>query len=433
MKTSSLFDQVIECSSLDRRKFLKLLGLAGATLAVPRLASAATPLARVVVVGGGFGGATAAKYLALWGKGKVQVTLVDANPQHISCILSNLVVTGSLGMADITIGLGTLASKYGIKLVVGRATEVNPSAKTVAVSSTGGTVPLPYDHLILAPGIDFVMPAGSYDANLTPHAWVAGTQTTLLKGQVAGLKKGGVFLMNIPKAPYRCPPGPYERACVIADHIKRKKLGGKVIVCDANPGITAEPVGFGNAFANTFKGIVDYKPNCTVLSVSSASKTFVTSLGNISGQVANFLPDMKAGALVSAAGLVDAGSRWAAVDPLSYGSIRYPEIHVIGDSQATAQPKSGTMANAQAKVCADAILRAIDGQAPNPAPVTMSACYSPITSKTASWLTASYQYDSVTKAMKRVDASFGEAKAPSAENYIDMFDWANSLFEDTFM
>ena len=129
MKTSSLFDQAIESSSLDRRKFLKLLGLAGATLAVPRLASAATPLARVVVVGGGFGGATAAKYLALWGKGKVQVTLVDASVQHISCILSNLVVTGSLGMADITIGLGTLASKYGIKLVVGRATEVNPSAK----------------------------------------------------------------------------------------------------------------------------------------------------------------------------------------------------------------------------------------------------------------------------------------------------------------
>jgi len=433
MKTPSLIDQVLESTTLDRRKFIKLLGLAGATLAIPRLASAATPLARVVVVGGGFGGATAAKYLALWGKGKVQVTLVDASPQHISCILSNLVVTGALGMADITIGLGTLASKYGIKVVVGRATEVNPLAKTVSVSTTGGTVPLPYDHLILAPGIDFVTPAGNYDATLTPHAWVAGPQTTLLKSQVAGLKKRGVFLMNIPKAPYRCPPGPYERACVIADYIKRKKLGGKVIVCDANPGITAEPVGFGNAFSKTFKGIVEYMPNCTVLSVNSASKTFVTSLGNISGQVANYLPDMKAGALVSAAGLVDAGARWAPVDPLSYGSIRHPDIHVIGDSQATAQPKSGTMANAQAKVCADAILRAIEGQAPDPVPVTMSACYSPITSRNASWLTASYQYDAATKAMKRVDASFGEAKAPSAENYIDMFDWANSLFEDTFL
>ncbi len=433
MKIFNPFDHVLESTSVDRRKFLKLLGLTGASLAIPRLASAASPLARVVVVGGGFGGATAAKYLAIWGKGKVQVTLVDASAQHVSCILSNLVVTGAMGMADITIGLGTLASKYGINLVVGRAMGVDPSAKTVAVSTTGGTVSLPYDHLILAPGIDFLMPAGSYDANLTPHAWIAGPQTTLLKSQVAGLKKRGVFLMNIPKAPYRCPPGPYERACMIADHIKRKRLGGKVIVCDANPGITAEPVGFGNAFAKTFRGIVEYKPNCAVLSVNSATKTFVTSQGNISGQVANYLPDMKAGALVSAAGLVDAGARWAAIDPLTYGSIRYPEIHVIGDSQATAQPKSGTMANAQAKVCADAILRAIDGQSPDPAPVTMSACYSPITSKTASWLTASYQYDAATKAMKRVEASFGEASAPSAENYIDMFDWSNSLFEDTFL
>lgn len=433
MKNTSSFNEILESSKLGRRKFFQILGMAGASLALPRMVSAASPAMRVVVVGAGFGGATVAKYLNLWGKGSVQVTLVDANPQHISCILSNLVVTGTLGMSDITIGLQNLTSKYGVNFVLGRAMSVNPVARTVDVVTAGGTTPLSYDHLVLAPGIDFVTPAGDYSQDLTPHAWVAGPQTVTLRSQVAGLKKKGVFLMNIPKAPYRCPPGPYERACVMADYIKRKKLGGKVIVCDANPGITAEPVNFGNAFSKTFKGIVDYKPNCTVLSVNSATKTFVTSLGNISGQVANYLPDMKAGALVSAAGLVDAGSRWAAVDPLTYGSVRYPEIHVIGDSQGTGQPKSGTMANAQAKVCADAILRTIDGQAPNPNPVTMSACYSPITSKTASWLTASYQYDPATKAMKRVDPSFGEAKAPSAENYIDMFDWANSLFEDTFM
>ncbi len=419
-------------SSLDRRSFFRMLGLAGASFAVPTIVSAATPPARVVVVGGGFGGATAAKYLALWGKGRVSVTLVDASAQHISCILSNLVVTGTLGMPDVTIGLGTLSSKYGVNLVVGRATGVSPVAKTVEVSTAKGMVSLPYDHLILAPGIDFVQPAGAYDANVTPHAWVAGPQTLLLKQQLAGLKKGGSFVMTIPKAPYRCPPGPYERACVVADYIKRKKLGGKVIVLDANPGITAEPVNFGNAFTKTFAGIVSYKPNCPVLSIDSAKRTLTTPLGKISGQVVNHLPDMKAGALIAAAGLLDAGARWAAVDPLTYGTIRYPEIHVIGDSQATGQPKSGTMANAQAKVCADAILRAIDGQPPNPGPVTMSACYSPITSKTASWLTASYQYDAPSRSMKRVEASFGEAKAPSAENYIDMFDWANSLFEDTF-
>lgn len=420
-------------TALDRRKFFQILGLAGASLTLPRFLSAATPAARVVVVGAGFGGATAAKYLSLWGKGKVQVTLVEANPQHLSCILSNLVVTGALGMADITIGLEALPSKYGITLVTGRAMSVNPVGRTLDVSTASGSTSLPYDHLILAPGIDFITPAGDYNPELTPHAWVAGPQTTLLRNQLAGLKKKGVFLMNIPKAPYRCPPGPYERACVVADYIKRKRLGGKVIVCDANPGITAEPVNFGNAFSKTFKGIVEYKPNCTVQSVNSASRTFNTTLGTISGTVANYLPDMKAGAMVSAAGLVDAGARWAAIDPLTYGSLRYPEIHVIGDSQATAQPKSGTMANAQAKVCADAILRAIDGQAPNPSPVTMSACYSPITSKTASWLTASYQYDAATKSMKRVEASFGEASSPNAENYIDMFDWANSLFEDSFM
>lgn len=409
-----------------------MVGLAGASFAIPSIVSAATPPARVVVVGGGFGGATAAKYLALWGKGRVSVTLVDANPQHVSCILANLVVTGALGMSDITIGFDTLSSKYGVNFVLGRALGVSPVAKSVEVSTSNGNVSLPYDHLVLAPGIDFVQPAGNYDVNLTPHAWVAGPQTLLLKQQLAGLKKGGVFVMNIPKAPYRCPPGPYERACVVADYIKRKKLRGKVMVLDANPGITAEPVNFGNAFTKTFAGIVTYKPNCPVLSIDSPSRTLTTPLGTFSGQVVNYLPDMKAGALIAAAGLLDAGSRWASVDPLTYGTTRYPEIHVIGDSQATGQPKSGTMANAQAKVCADAILRALDGQPPNPAPVTMSACYSPITSKTASWLTASYQYDATSQSMKRVDASFGEAKAPSSENYIDMFDWAGSLFEDTF-
>jgi NADH dehydrogenase FAD-containing subunit len=432
MNTPSSFNGILEASSLDRRNFVKLLGMVGASLAFPRIASAANPALRVVVVGAGFGGATAAKYLSLWGGNRVQITLVDANPAHISCILSNLVVTGALGMSDITIGLQNLATKYGVSLVLGRAMSVNPAARSVDVATSGGTTSLPYDHLILAPGIDFVTPAGDYNPELTPHAWVAGPQTELLRRQVVGLKKKGVFVMNIPKAPYRCPPGPYERACVVADYIKRKKRKGKVIVLDANPGITAEPVNFGNAFSKTFKGIVEYRPNCQVLAVNSAAKTLVTSQGNVTGSVVNYLPDMRAGALVSAAGLVAAGSRWAAVDPLTYGTPSYPEIHVIGDSQATGQPKSGTMANAQAKVCADAIIRSLDGQPPNPAPVTMSACYSPITSKTASWLTASYQYDPATLSMKRVEESFGEAKSPNSENYIDMFDWANSLFEDTF-
>lgn len=232
--------------------------------------------------------------------------------------------------------------------------------------------------------------------------------------------------MNIAKAPYRCPPGPYERACVVADYIKRKKSSGTVIVADANPGITAEPVNFGNAFNKTFKGIVRYIPNCQVLSVDSTAGTFNTSRGTLLGKAVNYLPDTKAPDWLVAGGLIEQGARWAAVDPLCYASLNYPDIHILGDAQATSQPKSGT------KVCADAIVRALRGQSPNQTPVTMSACYSPMTSNSASWLTASFQYDPATKNMKRVDVSFAKAPAPSAKNLEQMFRWAKSLFADSF-
>jgi NADPH-dependent 2,4-dienoyl-CoA reductase/sulfur reductase-like enzyme len=420
-------------TTLNRRRLMTLLGAGTVMAALPRIGLSGQPTpTRVVIVGGGFGGATAARYLRLWGGDKVSVTLVDANPGHYSCILSNLVVTGAMTLDQITLGFDALQANHGVQIVQGLATTVNAAARTVRVRTATGDFDLPYDKLILSPGVDFIAPAGSYDPTLTPHAWVAGPQTELLRAQIAKLKKGQVFVMNIPKAPYRCPPGPYERACVIADIMLRKKLKGKVIVLDANPGITAEPVNFGNAFSKTFKGIVDYRPNTIITSINSAARSVTTSRGTVKGDVLNYLPDMKAGAIVAEAGLLDAGGRWAVVDPLTYASLKNPDIHVLGDSQATAQPKSGTMANAQAKVCADAILRAIGGNAPDPQPMTTSACYSPITSKSASWLTASYLYDPATRQMKRIEPSFGEAPKPDAENYIDMFRWANSLFADTF-
>jgi sulfide dehydrogenase [flavocytochrome c] flavoprotein chain len=421
-------------NSLSRRRLIQILGGTSAFAALPSLGLAATParVLRVVIVGAGFGGATAARYLRLWGGDKVSVTLVDAHAAHYSCILSNLVVTGAMKMDQITLDLSVLKDIYGVKLVRGLATAVDATTRTVTVKSASGVLALPYDKLILSPGVDFIKPPGSYNATLTPHAWVAGKQTELLRDQIAMLKSGDTFVMNIPKAPYRCPPGPYERACVIADIILRKNLKGKVIVLDANPGITAEPVNFGNAFARTFKGIVDYRPNTVITSINSVNRTVTTTKGIVIGKVLNYLPDMKAGGIVAAAGLLDAGGRWAPVDPLTYASVFNPRIHVLGDSQATAQPKSGTMANAQAKICADAILREISGNQPDQKPMTTSACYSPITNRTASWLTASYQYDQVTRQMMRVEESFAEAESPNNENYTDMFRWANSLFADTF-
>jgi NADPH-dependent 2,4-dienoyl-CoA reductase/sulfur reductase-like enzyme len=418
--------------SMHRRQFLKLAGSAAAFAAVPRAISAAIAPPRVVVVGAGFGGATVARYLRLWG-GSVDVTLIEPNAQHVSCILSNLVVTGALGMDRITLGYDALRAAHGVRVMQGAAVAVDPAARTVDVDTGAGISTLEWDHLVLAPGVDFLPPAGAWDPELTPHAWKAGPQTTLLRDQLGAMPDGGLVVLRIPKAPYRCPPGPYERACAIAEVLQRSKPGAKLVVLDGNPSIAAEPATFERAFTQLYGGLLEYHTNVTVSELDSASRTLQTSLGPLSADVVNFIPDHKAGAIVHAAGLAtDPTGRWAPVSPLSYGTPSHPEIHVIGDSQATGQPKSGHMANAQAKVCADAILRAFQGLPPDPQPVTSSACFSPVARGLASWLHASFRYDVATSAMVRIPESFGEAEAWSAEHYEQMFEWADTLFGDSF-
>lgn len=415
---------------MNRRNFLHLAGVASASLALPRALRAATAAPRVVVVGGGFAGATVAKYLKLWG-GNVDVTLIDRNAAHYACILSNLVVTGQLPIDRIKIGYGDLQSKRGVKFVQGEVLEIDPAARQVVAQVGTGNVSYPYDRLILAPGIEFIAPAGAYDPLLTPHAWQAGPQTLLLKKQLAALPSRGTFVMNIPKSPYRCPPGPYERACVVADYLKRKKPGSRIIVLDANAGIQAEPETFGRAFSQTYRDILTYVTNAEVSAVFSAAKNVVTTQGSFTGAVVNFIPNQRAGGIVTRANLVnDPSSRWALVNPLTYASVANPEIHILGDSQGTGQPKSGHMANSQAKVCADAILRAFNGETPDPAPTTSSACFSPITATKASWLSASFQYDSTSAAMKRVD--LGEAHEPTSDGFQQMYQWADNIFADSF-
>jgi NADPH-dependent 2,4-dienoyl-CoA reductase/sulfur reductase-like enzyme len=416
-------------NGFTRRQFLKLLGATSAFAAAPPALRAATTAPRVVIIGGGFGGATLAKYLKHWG-GNIDVTLVDANASHYSCILSNLVVTNAIPMSRITLSYANLAGKYGVTVLKDMAVAIDPDGHKVTLAS--GMV-LPYDRLVLAPGIDFV-PIPGWDPNLAPHAWQAGPQTTLLKNQLAAMPTGEFFVMTVPKSPYRCPPGPYERACVVADYLKRRKPGSKVILLDANPGITAEPHNFGTAFSTIYKDVIEYYTNASVLEVDSVNKVVLTSIGSFGGAVLNIIPNQQAGKIVRDTGLTtDPTGRWAPVDVLNYASTTYPDIHVLGDSQASTQPKSGHMASSQAKVCADAMLRGFAGGAPYPAPVTNSACYSPITASTASWLTAVYQYDPASKAMKLVPAAFGEAPAPSGDNYQDMFKWADNIFADSFM
>lgn len=414
-------------NQFDRRQFIKLC-MSGAALATASFSvKAATTAPRVVVIGGGFAGATVAKYLRLWG-GNVDVTLVDPAASHISCIGSNLVLNSRLSLSNLTISYDTLRNIHGVHVMQDSAVSVDPLARRVYLASGQR---LDFDRLIVAPGIDFLTIPG-LDPNRIPHAWKAGSQTLLLKKQLEAMPNGGKFVLTIPPAPYRCPPGPYERVCVVADYIRRKKPNSKVIVLDANADIMAEKHTFSTAFTGIYANIVEYHTNVAVNSADSTTLALNTSIGSIQGNVINVIPTQQAGKIVMDSGLVPSGSRWAPVNPLSYESTVVPGVHILGDSQGTGQPKSGHMANAQAKVCADAILRSFAGLTPDAAPKTNSACYSPITYDTASWLTVVFAYDPVSRTMKSVPGTLTEAPTPTKDNFEQMLGWMANMFTDSF-
>ena len=412
----------------SRRHFLKSLGLSAGVVALPTIVRAAPVRPHVIVVGGGFAGATAAKYLRHWST-TVDVTLIEPNANYYSPILSNLVLNGQRNLSQLSFNYSSLAQQYGINVIQDRVSTIDSTNHTVTLS--GGST-LDYDRLILAPGIDF-MDVPGLDSNLIPHAWQSGPQVQQLQQQLAAMPTGGTFVMTIPKAPYRCPPGPYERACVVADYLKRNNPSAKLVVLDANAGIIVEQETFNHAFTVTYAGIVEYLPDSALESVDSTQRIATTSFGDYVADVLNVIPPHQAGSLIHQAGLAnDATGRWATVNPLSYESTAAADIHVIGDSQATGQPKAGHIANAEAKVCADAVLRLLAGGQPYASPMTNSACYSPISSDTASWLTAVFAYNPVSGAMEVVPQSLGASQGASTSNYRKMFDWADSLFGDTF-
>ena len=386
---------------------------------------------RVIVIGGGMGGATVAKYLRLWGDG-ISVTLVERMPTYTSNIMSSMVLTGQRSMSSLTFKYDTLRSKYGITTVFGEVVAIDPVG--VKVTLADGTV-LAADRIVMAPGISFDDVPGLNGSNKMPHAWQAGPQTTLLASQLAALPSRGVAVLSIPKTPYRCPPGPYERACLIADWLRVNKPGSKLIVLDANPGIVTEVDNFTNAFMGLHGNVIEYHANAEVTSVDPASMTLITTVGTIRGDVINMIPRQRAGALVATAGLNNATEgRFAGVNVLSYASTvsGADKVHIIGDSSATTQPKAGHIANQEAKVCADAISRILSGGAPDPAPVTNSACYSTITMSQASWLTAVFRYNPTALAMVPVAASSAASTGWNSDSFEEMSTWFNALMADSF-
>ena len=417
----------------SRRDFIKAVGASGALLVSGHAFARATkpPMGRVVVIGGGYAGATAAKYLRLWSLGAIEVIMVEANQQFVSCPLSNLVLGGSKTIHDLTFGYDALKANHGIKWLQDTVTAIDSGAKKVSMLRGE----LSYDRLIVAPGIDFnydelPMLASAEAQQQVPHAWKAGWQTVNLRKQLEAMPDGGVFVMNVPKAPYRCPPGPYERACQLASYLKVHKPKSKIIVLDANAEIISKKGLFTKVFKETYAGIIDYRPDHSIKGVDLATKTVITDFDKISADVLNVIPPQRAGKIAQIAALTEKDYPWCEVNFLSYESKLVEHVHVLGDSVAAGLPKSAHMATNQAKVCANAIVQLMAGQAPDPAPVFANTCYSFVSDTSAMHVANVYRYDAGKKMMISAEGG-GVSISPSEKEAVYATAWAQNIWADT--
>jgi NADPH-dependent 2,4-dienoyl-CoA reductase/sulfur reductase-like enzyme len=360
-----------------RREFLKsavAVTASAALFSVPTFARGAAP--RVVVVGGGFAGASCARALRKADPG-IAVTLVEANATFTACPFSNAVIAG---LRELSAQQFTYERVAADGIVVARTTATAVDAQARSVTLADGTR-LPYDRLVLAPGIEFRWGAlPGYDeaaAGQMPHAWRAGEQTLLLRRQLEDMPDGGLVVISAPANPFRCPPGPYERASLIAHYLKTKKPRSKLILLDAKDAFSKQRL-FQSAWSELYPGLLEWVPlskGGNVTSVDAATRTLVTDFGRHKAAVANVIPPQKAGRIADAAGVADR-SGWCPIDPVTFESKLVPRIHVIGDAAiAGAMPKSAFAANSQAKTCAEAVARLVTGGAPS-VPKLINTCYS---------------------------------------------------------
>ena len=423
---------------LRRRGLLQAgAGLLG-TLAASGCATRASLAPRrnaphVVVIGGGFAGATCARYLRKWSPG-TRVTLAEREPRFVSCPLSNLVLGGSRNIGSLTRDYAGLRAE-GIDVINDSVTAIDAAARTVRLAR-GDT--LRYDRLVVAPGVDMAadevpgLASAMADGSLL-HAWKAGLQTVALRRQLEAMPDGGLFVLHIPRAPYRCPPGPYERACQVAWYFRQHKPRSKVLVLDANDDIVSKQGLFRAAWDTLTPGIVEYRGGQQLLEVDAPRKTVRLTFGEVRADVLNVIPPQRAGAVAAMAGLITANERWCGVDFRSFESRVAPGIHVLGDAilAAPQMPKSGHMANGHAKVCAHAIAALLDGREPDPEPVIGNTCYSFVNDRQAVHVASVHRYDAAKRTMLVVDGTFGVSPGLNDREGAYAEAWARNIWADT--
>jgi sulfide dehydrogenase [flavocytochrome c] flavoprotein chain len=424
---------------MQRRQFLQTSALATALLGgMPLSATAKSAKGKVVVIGGGYGGATAAKYLRLLSGNQLDVTMVEPNSTFVSCPMSNLVVGGIRKISEISTPYTGLTRSHGVKMVKDYVTSIDVDKRTVKLKS-GKT--LPYDKLVLSPGIDLQLDKieGLAAANANGQilqAWKAGPETVGLRKQLEAMPDGGTYVLNVPLAPYRCPPGPYERASMVANYFKQYKPKSKVLLLDANADVTSKGKLFKGVWESEYKGILEYRPNMKVTGVDGATKTVRFEFEDpIKGDVLNILPEQRAGKLAVDSGIANLNGRWAEVDYMTFESTVAPNVHVIGDSVqgAPQMPKSGHMANSQAKVVAAAIVAQLSGWEPNAKPLTNNTCYSYVTTNNVIHVASVHVYDAEKKTFLTVPGSGGVSAEPNELEGTYAWNWAQNIWADTLV
>ena len=426
---------------MKRRNFLGLgaATLATATFGYPGLLLGQTG-ARVVVIGGGTGGSSVAKYLKR-ADANLQVTLIEPNAIYHTCYMSNEVLSGEREPSHIQVGYDGLRN-HGVNIVHDRVTVIDPVARQV--TTQGGQV-FAYDRCVVSPGIDFKWDSiAGYDADVAariPHAWKAGDQTTVLRDQLAAMADGGTVIVAPPDNPFRCPPGPYERISQIAHYLKHHKPASKIIVLDAKTAFSKQSAfeeGWRQLYGyDTANSLIEWRPGDRVVAVDEANKRVTTADGfHETGDVLNIIPNQKANAIVHAADLTDGD--WCPIHRRTFESTRHGGIHVIGDAcSASALPKSGFAANAEAKACAAAVSALLKGDMP-PTPAFTNTCYSVVGENYGISVVAMYKLSADGSSIDKIGGAGGVSPVPpesedAKREVAYAYSWYNSFVKDVFM